>query len=117
MNKLLIALTGAAVAATGFAAAPAQARHYTHRAVCTRWHNHRCVAWRDLTRAQARRRAAYRMGYVFGPNYGYTAYSALPHPYVVRYHLNPDYRYVYNGGYIYVVDPTSYAVTRIIRGW
>lgn len=116
MKKVFVAVAGVAVAAAGLAAAPAQARHYTNRTVCTRWHNHRCVSWQRLTRAQARR-AAYRMGYVFGPNYGYTAYSALPHPYVVRYHLNPDYRYVYNGGYIYVVNPTTYAITRIIRGW
>jgi len=57
------------------------------------------------------------MGHVFGPNYGYTAYNALPHPYVARYHLNPDYRYVYNNGYIYVVDPTSYAITRILQAF
>jgi hypothetical protein len=57
------------------------------------------------------------MGHVFGPNYDYTAYNALPHPYVVRYHLNPDYRYVYNNGYIYVVDPTTYAITRILQAF
>jgi len=57
------------------------------------------------------------MGHVFGPNYGYTAYNALPHPYVVRYHLNPDYRYVYNNGYIYVVDPRTYAITRILQAF
>lgn len=113
--KLILALSAAA---TALAAVPADARHYTNRVVCARWHAHRCVEWRRLTVSQARRRAAaYRMGYVFGPNYGYTAYPALPHPYVVRYRLSPDYRYVYNGGYIYVVNPTTYAVTRIIRGW
>jgi hypothetical protein len=117
MNKFFVAFAGVAVAAAGLAAAPAQARHYTNRVACTRWHNHRCVSWQRLTRAQVRRRAAWRMGHVFGPNYGYTAYNALPHPYVVRYHLNPDYRYVYNGGYIYVVDPTTYAITRVLQAF
>lgn len=118
MKKLFVAFAGVAVAAAGLTAAPAQARRYTNQTTCTRWHNHRCVAWRRLTVRQARRRAAaWRMGHVFGPNYGYTAYNALPHPYVVRYHLNPDYRYVYNNGYIYVVDPTTYAITRILQAF
>ena len=30
------------------------------------------------------------------------------------YHLDPNDRYVYSNGYIYVVDPTTYAVTRVI---
>src|SRR3569623_1308559 len=101
MKKLLVAFAGVAVAAAGLTAAPAEARRYTNHVDCTRWHNHRCVAWRRLTVRQARRRAAYRMGYVFGPNYGYTAYNALPHPYVFLYHLNPVFRYVYNYVYFY----------------
>lgn len=118
MTKLILALAGAAVAAGGPAASPAQGQRYMTRTVCTRWHNHRCIEWRHLRVRQIRRRAAaYRMGYVFGPAFGYTAYSALPHPYVVRYRLSPDYRYVYTGGYIYVVNPTTFAVTRIIRAF
>ena len=31
-----------------------------------------------------------------------------------RYDLNPDYRYVYRDNYIYVVNPRTYAVERII---
>ena len=58
--------------------------------------------------------ARYRTGYVFGPSYGYTSYSSLPRPYVTRYHLSPDNRYVYTNGNIYVVDPTTYAVERVI---
>lgn len=114
MKKLVLALAGAAAAVAGLAAVPAQARHYTNHVVCARWHYHRCIVWRRLTVRQARR-AGYRVGYVFGPNYAYTPVTAIPHPYVVRYRLSPDYRYVYQGGYIYVVDPTSYAITRIIR--
>ena len=31
-----------------------------------------------------------------------------------QYDLNPNYRYINRGGYIYVVDPKTYAVQRII---
>ena len=31
-----------------------------------------------------------------------------------QYGLRPNYRYVYRDNQIYVVDPTTYAVTRII---
>ena len=116
MRKLIAAAAGIAVAATGLSAAPAQARRYTNHVVCARWRNHRCDEWRRLTVRQARR-AGYRVGYVFGPSYAYTPIAAIPHPYVVRYHLNPDYRYVYNNGYIYVVDPTTYAITRILQAF
>jgi hypothetical protein len=57
------------------------------------------------------------MGYVFGPSYGYTSYNALPPTYVRRYHLAPRYRYVYQNGYIYQVDPTTYAVMRILNAF
>jgi hypothetical protein len=114
MTKLLLALGVAAVALT---ATPSEARrHYTNITQCTKYRHGRCVQWRRLTRAQARR-AGYRVGHRFGPRYSYTAYNALPHTYVVRYHLTPMYRYVYNGGYIYVVDPTTYAITRILNAF
>ena len=35
-------------------------------------------------------------------------------PCVSRYHLSPNNRYVYTNGYIYQVDPTTYAVQRVI---
>lgn len=111
MTKAFLALGVAAVALT---VTPADARrHYTNHVACSKYRHGRCVAWHRLTRAQARR-AGYRVGYVFGPSYSYTAYDALPRPYVTRYHLSPDNRYVYNNGYIYVVDPTTYAITRIL---
>jgi hypothetical protein len=113
MTKALLAIGAAAVA---LSATPADARrHYTNHVACARWHHGRCVAWHRLTVRQARR-AGYRVGYVFGPNYSYTAYNTLPRPYVTRYHLSPDYRYVYNGNTVYVVDPTTYAITRILSG-
>ena len=113
--KMLLALAGAAVVMT---AAPADARnprhHYRTAMVCAKYRHHHCVAYRP---ASLRHHVVrYRTGYVFGPRYSYTAYSALPAPYVTRYHLSPDYRYVYSGNTIYVVDPTSYAITRIING-
>jgi hypothetical protein len=116
--KTLLALAGAAVVMT---AVPAEARHHARHAkamVCTKYRHGRCVAAHGMAMrpAMVRHGTRYRTGYVFGPNYGYTAYSALPQPYVTRYHLSPDYRYVYSGNTIYVVDPTTYAITRILNG-
>ena len=45
------------------------------------------------------------------------AHGALPRTYVTRYRLEPRYRYVYRDGYIYVVDPTTYAITRILNAF
>jgi hypothetical protein len=110
MTKLLLAAGAAAVALT---ATPSLARkHYSNMVQCTKYRHGVCVQSRRLTRHQARR---YRVGYHFGPRYGYTAYSALPRRYVTRYRLTPRYRYVYTNGYIYVVDPTTYAITRILN--
>lgn len=111
MKLALLALAGTAVALTG---APAVARHYTNHVACTQYHHGRCVEWSRMTRAEARH-AGYRVGYRFGPRYAYTDYSALPQPYVTRYHLRPQYRYVYTNGNIYVVNPRTYAIERVIR--
>jgi len=108
--KLMLA---AGVAAVALTATPTEARkHYTNMTTCAKWRHGQCVKWKRLTRRQA-----YRMGYVFGPRYGYTAYDALPRTYVTRYHLAPRYRYVYQNGYIYQVDPTTYAVMRILNAF
>jgi hypothetical protein len=87
MKKTILALAAAAVALTGTAA---EARHH-HVTV-------------------------YRVGYAFGPSYTYTDYSALPQPIVTRYHLRDNFRYVYNNGYVYVVNPHTYRVVRVVRG-
>ena len=117
MKALFLALGGAAVA---LSAVPAEARHHGHAKamVCTKYRHHRCVAAHGMAMrpAMVRHGTRYRTGYVFGPNYSYTTYDALPHTYVTRYHLSPDYRYVYSGNTIYVVDPTTYAITRILNG-
>ena len=100
MIKPILALSVAAVALT---AAPADARR-TGPVTCARWHHGHCLAWRSR----------YNVGYVFGPTYGYTAYSALPGPIVTRYHLRNNFRYVNQNGYVYVVNPRTYRVVRVI---
>ena len=110
MSKALLALGAATVALT---AVPVQARHYTNLTRCTKYRHGRCVSWHRLTRAQARR-AGYRVGYNFGPNYSYVDIGSLPRPVVTRYHLRPTFRYVNRDGYVYVVNPNTYRVVRVI---
>jgi hypothetical protein len=102
MRKILLALSGAAVALT---VAPLDAKTY----VCTKWKSGVCVSTHRVKGLKP-----YKVGYVFGPTYGYTTYSTLPRPVVTYYNLNADNRYVYSNGYVYVVDPTTYAVTRVL---
>ena len=59
-------------------------------------------------------RVKYKVGYVFGPNFTYTPISGIPPAVVTQYSLGDNYRYVYSDGYVYVVDPTTYAVTKVI---
>lgn len=109
MTKTLLAIGAATVMLT---ASPAPARHYSNVIACSGWRHGQCVAWNRLTRGQAKR---IQVGYVFGPNYSYYAdVNSLPQQVVTEYHLSPDYRYVDSNGYIFVVDPTTYAVTRVI---
>jgi hypothetical protein len=102
MRKILLALSGVAVA---LAAAPADSRTY----VCTKWDNGVCISTHRVKGTPP-----YAVGYVFGSHYAYTTVGGLPRPVVTYYHLNPDERYVYRSGYVYVVDPTTWAVTRVI---
>ena len=112
MTKAFLAL-GAAAAATVLTAAPADAKkHYSNYLECSKSVNGACVSWHRMTRGKAAR--VFASGYVFGPSYSYTPYYMLPHDYTVRYSLDPAGRYVYSNGYIYVVDPATYAVTRVI---
>ena len=119
MIKPFLALAGAAVVMTAIPAAPADARHRvrTKTVVCTKWRHGHCIRSKTIVRrAAAVRPARYRVGYRFGPSYSYTAYSAIPRTYVSRYNLSPAYRYVYSGGGpVYVVDPATYAITRILN--
>jgi hypothetical protein len=118
MIEPILALAGAAVALTG-AATVADARPHAkvRTTVCTKWRHGTCVRSRTVVRnARAMQNARYRVGYRFGPNYSYSPYSAIPQTYVSRYNLSPNYRYVTTGNTVYVVDPTTYAVTRILNG-
>ncbi len=102
--KKFILIAGTAVAA--FTASAAQAQYHHHHG-CDRWRSGECVTYYDGPRWQT--------GYRFGPTYSYTEYNTLPQTYVHRYNLTPRYRYVYRDNNIYVVDPTTYAVTRVIN--
>jgi hypothetical protein len=104
MRKILLALTCAALTVP---TAPVSAKTY----VCTKWQDGICVS---THRVKGSDQAPYKVGYVFGPNYTYTTLSDIPQPVVTYYKLTDTNRYVYIDGYLYVVDPTSGAVTRVI---
>lgn len=100
--KILFSL-GAVAALALTAPADAAQRHHVQN------HGQRVSAQRH-----ARNAARYSVGHRFTRNYHYTSYNSLPRTYVTRYHLSPRYRYVYTDGYIYQIDPTTYAVTRVL---
>ena len=112
MTRAFLALGGAAAAVALFAAPADAKKHYSNYLECSKVVNGACVSWHRMTRGKAAR--TFATGYVFGPTYAYTPYAVLPHDYAVRYSLDPSGRYVYSNGYIYVVDPATYAVTRVI---
>ena len=108
MSRTLMALAVAAVAVT---AVPAGARQYSTVIKCSGYRDGQCVAWNRLTKEQAR---DIGVGFVFPRGYTYTEFSSLPQTIVTANSLTPDARYVSTDGYIYVVDPNSYAVTKVI---
>lgn len=109
MSKTILTLAASAIALTGVSAS---ARQYSNTIACSGWRNGECVAWNRLTLKQARK---ITVGTVFGPNYTYyTPLSSIPQTVVTQYHLSPGYRYVTADGYVYVVDPHTYAVTQVI---
>ena len=104
MTKTIFALTGAALALT---TAPAAAQPTVAKGVtCTKYVNNPCVQTHKVK---------YKVGYVFGPSYAYTAVTDIPQTVVTQYKLGDTNRYVYADGYVYVVDPSNYAVTRVIE--
>ena len=111
MARKKIALIGAA--AVVLTAVPAEAKRYTNHVACSKYRHGRCIAWHRMTVKQARR-AGYRVGYNFGPTYAYTDIGALPQPIVTRYHLRPTFRYVNQDRFVYVVNPRTYRVVRVI---
>jgi len=102
MRNILFALTGAALVLSGV---PASAKTY----VCTKWKDGICVSTHRVKGTPPR-----AVGYVFGPSYTYTSLTDIPQPVVTYYKLGSDMRYVYSDGYLYEIDPSSYAVTRVI---
>lgn len=103
MTKALFALSVATAAVV--ASAPAEARHHAHQYACTRYRHGHCVAMHR-----------YNVGYAFGPRYSYVGIGALPGTVVTQYHLGHNYRYVHENGVIYVVNPRTYRVVRVIPG-
>jgi hypothetical protein len=58
----------------------------------------------------------FRSGQRVSQNYKYyTPYGSIPQPLVSQYGLTDQYRYIYRNNVIYVVDPTTDLVTRIIN--
>lgn len=109
MFRTFLTLAASAIALTG---APAVAREYSSLIACSGWRNGQCTSWNRLTKEQA---AKITVGTVFGPKYSYyVPFSSIPQTVVTQYHLAPSYRYVTADGYVYVVDPHTYAVTHVI---
>jgi hypothetical protein len=106
MKKAFLALTGVAVA---MSAAPTFAKD-PKTFVCTKWENGVCTSTHRVRGTPP----GYKVGYVFGPDYSYTTYANIPQQVVTHYKLDPAGRYVYTDGYVYVVDPATYAVSRVI---
>lgn len=103
MRNILLALSGAALA---LSSAPTSAKTF----VCTKWNDGVCVSMKRVKGTPP----PYAVGYVFGPSYSYTSVSDIPQPVVTYYHLGTTDHYVYSNGYLYVVDPTTGAVTKVI---
>ena len=108
---MLRTFTALAIATVALAATPAAAREYSTVIRCSGYRDGQCVAWNRLTKEQAR---DIGVGFVFPKDYTYTQFGTLPQTVVTQYSLNPNARYVSTDGYIYVVDPNSYAVTKVI---
>lgn len=108
MKKILLVLAGTGVA---MAAVPTVATaDQPLPQVCLKWKDGVCVSTHRVKGTPP----PFSSGYVFGPTYGYTTLSTLPPEAVTYYKLGDSNRYVYTNGYIYVVDPATYAVTRVI---
>src|SRR5690242_18685621 len=97
MTRAFLAVAASAVALT---AVPSSAKTY----VCTKWDNGLCVTMKRVKGTPP----PYAVGYT------YTSLSDIPQPVVTYYKLGSDMRYVYSNGYLYEVDPTTYAVTKVI---
>lgn len=111
--KVLISI--GAVAALALTSAPAAAQHHSSRH--SEYNQSRDRHYNDNHRGHRAHKAKWNRGHRFSRNYRYTSYNALPRQYVRQYNLSPRYRYVYTDGYIYQVDPTTYAIRQILSAF
>ena len=117
MTKIFLALGAAAVALAhpGSGRPPRNHGNRHHARICAKWRHGHCVRWDNRGyRVSSAPRAVEHTATASAPAIRYTSYRALPRTYVSRYDLSPNYRYVYQDNYIYVVNPRTYAVERII---
>jgi hypothetical protein len=105
MKRVLALVGGVALAVS---AAPTIAKEKAF--VCTKWVAGVCTSTHRVRGTPP----GYKVGHVFGPSYSYTTFADIPEPVAVHYKLDSGGRYVFSDGYVYVVDPSSYAVTRVI---
>ena len=110
MKGLVLACAAAAASIPAFAA---EAQHVVQHGACEQWRHGQCLSWRGISRPQASA-DAHDVGYDFGPRHAFLDLGALPHIVVTRYHLGPDFRYVNENGRVYVVNPHTYRVVRVI---
>ncbi len=114
--KQLLVLAGAGLAIA--TAAPAAAQH--HHGSQAGYNNRHCPPGLAKKRngclppGHARRLSR---GERYASSYGYRAYSYNSIPYDVRrrYDLNRNYRYYYDNGYLYGVDPRTQVVQQIVQ--
>lgn len=110
MKGLVLACAAAAFTLTDV---PAAAQHYTRQAACDQWRHGHCASWHSMTHRETKA-PRYSVGYNFGPHYSYVGTGALPQGLVSRYHLGPGFRYVNADGRVYIVNPHTYRVVRVI---
>ncbi|WP_114226687.1 MULTISPECIES: hypothetical protein [Sphingomonas] len=120
--KIALVIAGASLAAIAAPAAadPGHGRGHDRDRGNYGWNDRGCppgLAKKHngcLPPGQARRLSR---GMRYAPDYGYRAYSYNSIPYSVRrqYNLNRNYRYYYNDGQLYGVDPTTQIVQSIIQ--
>lgn len=105
MRKVLLALSGAALAISAAPSLADSPKAY----VCTKWDSGVCISTHRVKGTPPR-----AVGYVYGPDFSYTPVTDIPAPVVTYYKLGPDHRYVYSEGYLYEVDPSTYAVIKVV---
>ncbi|HZU50676.1 MAG TPA: hypothetical protein VE968_02240 [Sphingomicrobium sp.] len=108
-----MSLAGAAVAVAATTVS-ASAQPYVNHGVCEQWRHGACVSWHGL-HDHPPRRSEFGVGYDFGPNHTYVDVGHLPPSVVARNHLDPAFRYVNENGRLYVVNPRSFRVVRVIN--